>query len=77
MINLSGRGQSSRMPNDVGRYPRYRFPAAIIGHAVWLYYRFYSKVRDAEVAFERDASGRVTGLVVRVRGLTLRAARVD
>jgi transposase-like protein len=28
------------MPNDLGRYPGYRFPPAIISHAVWLYYRF-------------------------------------
>ena len=28
------------MPNDVVRDPRYRFPPAIICHAVWLYYRF-------------------------------------
>jgi transposase-like protein len=28
------------MPVDVTHYPRYRFPPAIIGHAVWLYYRF-------------------------------------
>jgi hypothetical protein len=36
------------MPNDVSRYPRYRFPAAIIGHAVWLYYRFTLSLRDVE-----------------------------
>jgi hypothetical protein len=30
---------SSWMPDDVVRYPRYRFPPAIISHAVWLYYR--------------------------------------
>jgi putative transposase len=36
------------MPNDVVRYPRYRFPAAIIRHAVWLYYRFTLSFRDVE-----------------------------
>jgi putative transposase len=24
------------MPDDVVRYPRYRFPPAMISHAVWL-----------------------------------------
>lgn len=28
------------MADDVAHYPRYRFPPAIISHAVWLYYRF-------------------------------------
>ena len=36
------------MPDDVVRYPRYRFPPAIIGHAVWLYYRFTLSFRDVE-----------------------------
>jgi hypothetical protein len=36
------------MPNDLGRYPRYRFPPAIISHAVWLYYRFTLSFRDVE-----------------------------
>src|SRR6476659_3657374 len=36
------------MPVDVPRYPRYRFPAAIISHAVWLYYRFSLSFRDVE-----------------------------
>ena len=36
------------MPNDVVRYPRYRFPSAIISHAVWLYYRFTLSFRDVE-----------------------------
>ena len=34
--------------NDVVRYPRYRFPAAIIRHAVWLYYTFTLSFRDVE-----------------------------
>jgi len=25
---------------DAARYKRHRFPPAIIGHAVWLYFRF-------------------------------------
>ena len=36
------------MPNDVVRYPRYRFPPPIISHAVWLYYRFTLSFRDVE-----------------------------
>ena len=36
------------MPDDVAHYPRYRFPPAIISHAVWLYYRFTLSVRDVE-----------------------------
>jgi putative transposase len=36
------------MPVDAVRYPRYRFPAAIISHAVWLYYRFALSFRDVE-----------------------------
>jgi len=36
------------MPNDVVRYPRYRFPSAIISQAVWLYYRFTLSFRDVE-----------------------------
>ena len=36
------------MPDDVEHYPRYRFPPAIISHAVWLYYRFTLSFRDVE-----------------------------
>lgn len=30
------------------RYKRHRFPAAIIGHAVWLYFRFPLSLRHVE-----------------------------
>src|SRR6188508_2661400 len=30
-------------------YPRHRFPAAIIGHAVWLYHVFSLSLRDVEL----------------------------
>ena len=30
------------------RYKRHRFPAEIIAHAVWLYYRFPLSLRDIE-----------------------------
>jgi len=36
------------MPDDVARYPRYRFPPAIISHAVWVYYRVTLSFRDVE-----------------------------
>src|SRR5678815_6153758 len=36
------------MPDDVAHYSRYRFPPAIISHAVWLYYRFTLTFRDVE-----------------------------
>jgi putative transposase len=36
------------MPNDVVRYPGYRFPPAIIRHAVWLYDRLTLSFRDVE-----------------------------
>jgi putative transposase len=36
------------MPEDVAHYPRYRFPTAIISHAVWLSYRFTLSFRDVE-----------------------------
>ena len=29
-------------------YPRHRFPAEVIGHAVWLYFRFTLSFRDIE-----------------------------
>jgi CubicO group peptidase (beta-lactamase class C family) len=38
---------------------------------------FYAKATDADVTFERDEQGRVTGLVVRVKGLVLSAMRID
>jgi putative transposase len=36
------------MPDDVAHDPRYRFPPAIISHAIWLYYRFTLSFRDVE-----------------------------
>ena len=43
------------MRDDAARYPRYRFPPAIISHAVWLYYRFSLSFRDVEdVLAQRD-----------------------
>jgi putative transposase len=32
----------------VSLYRGYRFPPAVIGHAVWLYFRFHLSFRDAQ-----------------------------
>src|SRR5260370_4542561 len=37
-----------RMPNSASLYHRHRFPAAIISHCVWLYFRFALSFRDVE-----------------------------
>ena len=36
------------MPVDPALYRRHRFPPEIIGHAVWLYFRFNLSHRDVE-----------------------------
>src|SRR5918911_1749191 len=41
-------------PADPERYKHHRFPGEIIGHGVWLYYRFPLSYRDVqELLFER------------------------
>ena len=35
-------------PVLTNRYKNHRFPAEIISHGVWLYYRFYLSYRDVE-----------------------------
>ncbi|MBV9598774.1 MAG: hypothetical protein JOZ87_18160 [Chloroflexi bacterium] len=35
-------------PADRLPYHGYRFPSEIIGHAVWLYFRFHLSFRDVE-----------------------------
>ncbi len=37
------------MTPEPATYPGYRFPAAIIGHAVWLYHVFGLSLRDVEL----------------------------
>jgi len=37
-----------RMPNSASLYRRHRFPAEIISHCVWLYFRFALSFRDVE-----------------------------
>ncbi len=39
---------SSPMRTSVSRYHRHRFPAEIISHCVWLYFRFALSFRDVE-----------------------------
>ena len=36
------------MVDEPDCYPRHRFPAEIISHAVWLYYVFSLRLRDVE-----------------------------
>lgn len=42
-------GQTGLMSPDFTTYPRYRFPAEIISHAVWLYHVFSLSLRDVEL----------------------------
>src|SRR5262245_14046315 len=35
-------------PPSINRYKHHRFPAEIISHGVWLYYRFCLSYRDVE-----------------------------
>src|SRR5882762_5775658 len=39
---------TARMFTIVSRYHRHRFPAEIISHGVWLYFRFALSFRDVE-----------------------------
>src|SRR3712207_2836573 len=42
-------GQAGLMTPELATYPGYRFPAEIIGHAVWLYHAFGLSLRDVEL----------------------------
>ena len=42
-------GQADGMTPDAATYPGHRFPAEIIGHAVWLYHVFSLSLRDVEL----------------------------
>ena len=45
------------MTSAPATYPGYRFPAEIIGHAVWLYHVFNLSLRDVEqILAERGTS---------------------
>jgi putative transposase len=41
--------QADEMAPESHTYPGYRFPAEIIGHAVWLYHLFSLSLRDVEL----------------------------
>ena len=54
--NLTGRlalgrqtGNAADMESERSSYPRHRFPAEIISHAVWLYHVFSLSLRDVEL----------------------------
>jgi putative transposase len=42
-------GQAGQMLPESITYPGYRFPAEVIGHAVWLYHLFSLSLRDVEL----------------------------
>lgn len=42
------RGDETRVDSTRSLYERRRYPAEIIAHAVWLYYRFTLGLRDVE-----------------------------
>ena len=48
------------MNNDTPRYHGSRFPADIIAHAVWLYFRFSLSFRDVDRSAVRDQGVRFT-----------------
>lgn len=50
-----GLGEAGGMTPEPATYPGFRFPAEIIGHAVWLYHVFSLSLRDVELILaERD-----------------------
>jgi putative transposase len=55
IVKLSRHLPDLVMNSKVSRYHRYRVPAQIIGHPVWLYHRFRLSFRDVEeLLAERD-----------------------
>ena len=62
---------SAPVPFELPSYRGYRYPAEIISHAVWLYFRFSLSLRDVEELMEeRGRDGHVRddpGLVLEVR----------
>ena len=45
------------MTSEPTTYPGYRFPAGIIGHAVWLYHVFSLSLRDVELILAERGIG--------------------
>jgi transposase-like protein len=48
-----------RMRTSVSVYRRHRFPAEIISHSVWLYFRFALSFRDVEEMLANRGAARV------------------
>jgi hypothetical protein len=47
---VSGKADGMKiLPISTSSYPRHRFPAEIISHAVWLYHVFSLSLRDVEL----------------------------
>src|SRR3954447_25920158 len=42
-------GHAGGMTSEPATFPGYRFPAEVIGHAVWLYHVFGLSLRDVEL----------------------------
>jgi hypothetical protein len=49
-------GEAHVMTLEPASYPRHRFPAGIIRHAVWLYHVFSLSLRDVELILVDAAS---------------------
>lgn len=45
---IVSRGDETRVDATRSLYKRHRYPAEIIAHSVWLYYRFTLSLRDVE-----------------------------
>src|SRR4029077_13726022 len=49
LVGTKGPGQNGSMTCEPATYPRYRFPAEILSHAVWLYHVFGLSLREVEL----------------------------
>jgi len=47
-VYVGGMTHSDLLSSSLSRYKRHRFPAEVIAHAVWLYYRFPLSLRHVE-----------------------------
>jgi putative transposase len=50
------------MTHEPARFPRHRFPAEIISHAVWLYHVFSLSLRDVELILAERGIMRASGI---------------
>jgi putative transposase len=53
-----------KTPHPTSLYKRHRFPAEIISHGVWLYFRFCQNSRHEREADEEDHSDLVYAAVI-------------